>query len=164
MIAAAYMGHSEIVDHLLDYGADINHADADGRTALSVAALCAPRTPGVSVVSTLLERGATVDHKDKEGMSPLLVASFEGHRYLLLLLVLFQEVVMCFCRDVCELLLENEADVDHCDNSGRSPLWAAASMGHAPVVALLLFWGCAIDTMDSEGRTVLSVAAAQGSV
>lgn len=63
---------------------------------------------------------------------------------------------------MCELLLENEADVDHCDNSGRSPLWAAASMGHAPVVALLLFWGCAIDSMDSEGRTVLSVAAAQG--
>ncbi|XP_050314264.1 ankyrin repeat domain-containing protein 50 [Anthonomus grandis grandis] len=146
LIAAAYMGHSEIVDHLLDYGADINHADADGRTGLSVAALCAPKTPGTSVVSTLLERGATVDHKDKEGMTPLLVASFEGHR------------------DVCELLLENEADVDHCDNSGRSPLWAAASMGHAPVVALLLFWGCAIDTMDSEGRTVLSVAAAQGCV
>lgn len=69
---------------------------------------------------------------------------------------------MIFFRDVCELLLENEADVDHCDNGGRSPLWAAASMGHAPVVALLLFWGCCIDSMDSEGRTVLSVAAAQG--
>lgn len=37
-------------------------------------------------------------------------------------------------------------------------------MGHAPVVALLLFWGCCIDSMDSEGRTVLSVAAAQGCV
>lgn len=59
-------------------------------------------------------------------------------------------------------MLENEADVDHCDHGGRSPLWAAASMGHAPVVALLLFWGCCIDAMDSEGRTVLSVAAAQG--
>nr|XP_022906847.1 ankyrin repeat domain-containing protein 50 [Onthophagus taurus] len=146
LIAAAYMGHSEIVEHLLDFGANINHADADGRTALSVAALCAPRSPGTSVVSTLLERNASVDHKDNEGMTPLLVASFEGHK------------------DVCELLLENEADVDHCDNSGRSPLWAAASMGHAPVVALLLFWGCCIDSMDSEGRTVLSVAAAQGCV
>lgn len=60
------------------------------------------------------------------------------------------------------MLLENEADVDHCDHGGRSPLWAAASMGHAPVVALLLFWGCCIDSMDAEGRTVLSVAAAQG--
>lgn len=52
--------------------------------------------------------------------------------------------------------------MDHCDHGGRSPLWAAASMGHAPVVALLLFWGCCIDSMDAEGRTVLSVAAAQG--
>lgn len=80
LIAAAYMGHSEIVEHLLDCGADINHADADGRTAISVAALCAPRTPGTSVVAILLERGGCVDHKDKEGMTPLLVASFEGHR------------------------------------------------------------------------------------
>ncbi|CAG9861786.1 unnamed protein product [Phyllotreta striolata] len=146
LIAAAYMGHSDIVEHLLNAGADVDHADADGRTALSVAALCAPRAPGASVVATLLERSATVDHRDKEGMTPLLVASFEGHK------------------EVCELLLENEADVDHCDHGGRSPLWAAASMGHAPVVALLLFWGCCIDSMDSEGRTVLSVAAAQGCV
>lgn len=67
-------------------------------------------------------------------------------------------------RDVCELLLEAEADVDHCDKAGRTPLWAAASMGHAECVALLLFWGCCIDSIDSEGRTVLSVAAAQGNV
>lgn len=45
-----------------------------------MAALCAPRTPGTSVVAILLERGGCVDHKDKEGMTPLLVASFEGHR------------------------------------------------------------------------------------
>ena len=42
LIAAAYMGHVEIVEHLLDYQADINHQDCDGRTALSVAALCIP--------------------------------------------------------------------------------------------------------------------------
>lgn len=77
-------------------------------------------------------------------MTPLLVAAFEGHR------------------DVCELLLEYEADVDHCDATGRTPLWAAASMGHGSVVALLLFWGCYVDSIDNEGRTVLSVAAAQG--
>ena len=91
-----------------------------------------------------MERGAAVDHQDKDGMTPLLVAAFEGHR------------------DVCELLLEYEADVDHCDATGRTPLWAAASMGHGSVVALLLFWGCYVDSIDNEGRTVLSVAAAQG--
>jgi len=52
--------------------------------------------------------------------------------------------------------------VDHADRCGRTPLWAAASMGHASVVELLLFWGCYVDSIDGEGRTVLSVAAAQG--
>lgn len=64
---------------------------------------------------------------------------------------------------MCELLLEYEADVDHVDRSGRTPLLAAASMGHAAVVERLLFWGCYVDHIDAEGRTVLSVAAAQGS-
>lgn len=50
LIAAAYMGHSEIVEHLLDYGAEINHADSDGRTALSVAALCVPSNHGYTKV------------------------------------------------------------------------------------------------------------------
>lgn len=68
-----------------------------------------------------------------------------------------------FYREVCELLLEYEADVDHVDRSGRTPLLAAASMGHAAVVERLLFWGCYVDHIDAEGRTVLSVAAAQGS-
>jgi ankyrin repeat protein len=36
-------------------------------------------------------------------------------------------------------------------------------MGHSAVVELLLFWGCYVDSIDPEGRTVLSVAAAQGS-
>lgn len=35
-------------------------------------------------------------------------------------------------------------------------------MGHGSVVKLLLYWGCCVDTIDNEGRTVLSVAAAQG--
>lgn len=65
-------------------------------------------------------------------------------------------------RDVCEILLEAEADVDHCDKLGRTPLWAAASMGHPACVSLLLFWGCYVDSIDNEGRTVLSVSAAQG--
>jgi ankyrin repeat protein len=50
LIAAAYMGHSEIVEHLLDFGAEINHEDADGRTALSVAALCVPANEGYAKV------------------------------------------------------------------------------------------------------------------
>lgn len=83
------MGHAEIVEHLLDNGANVNHADADGRTALSVAALCAPSNHGyATVVSILLDRGASVDHQDREGMTPLLVAAFEGHRQVYFIIYL----------------------------------------------------------------------------
>ncbi len=72
---------------------------------------------------------------------------------------------MCVCailnRTVCELLLEADADVDQADIGGRTPILAAASMGHGHIVELLLFWGCYVDSIDAEGRTVLSVAAAQ---
>lgn len=77
-------------------------------------------------------------------------------------MIIFILFIIVFFRDVCEILLEAEADVDHCDKLGRTPLWAAASMGHPACVSLLLFWGCYVDSIDNEGRTVLSVSAAQG--
>ena len=36
-------------------------------------------------------------------------------------------------------------------------------MGHLDILNLLMFWGCYVDGIDNEGRTVLSVAAAEGS-
>lgn len=40
------MGHSSIVEYLVEFGADVNHEDIDGRTALSVASLCVPASEG----------------------------------------------------------------------------------------------------------------------
>lgn len=79
LIAAAYMGHVEIVKLLICHGADVEHADIDGRTALSVAALCIPASQShVDVVAALIEHGAIVDHMDKNGMTPFCVAAYEG--------------------------------------------------------------------------------------
>lgn len=157
------MGHYEIVEILLENGADVNHADVDGRTALCVSALCG--SSGYSrVISILLEYHANADQQDNgmsqiysysriksseildylyrvifnnlDGMSSLLVSAFEGNV------------------EVCELLLESGADPDLCDLMGRSPLWAACTKGHASIVKLLLFWGCSIDGMDSEGISI----------
>uniref|UniRef100_A0A2A4JPK8 Uncharacterized protein n=1 Tax=Heliothis virescens TaxID=7102 RepID=A0A2A4JPK8_HELVI len=137
------MGHADIVRALLDAGAEIDHADDDGRTALSVASLCAS---GCACAALLLERGADVSRADRDKATPLLVAAFEGHT------------------EICELLLEAEADPEAGDAAGRTALWAAAAAGHARALRLLLFWGACVDNMDADGRTVLSVAAAQGNV
>ena len=69
-----------------------------------------------------------------------------------------------FVSQVCELLLEDDGDVDHTDNSGRCALQAAVSMGHTCVVELLMFWGCYMDMIDADGRTVLCLACQQGNV
>uniref|UniRef100_A0A3Q3D558 Uncharacterized protein n=1 Tax=Hippocampus comes TaxID=109280 RepID=A0A3Q3D558_HIPCM len=134
------MGHREVVEVLLDHKARVDLADRDGRTALSVAALCVPAAAGRrgsgKVASLLLERGANPGHRDTDGMTPLLLAAYEGHD------------------DVAELLLDAGADVDE----------TAGPAGDAPVVSQLLFWGAAVDAIDGEGRTALSLAAAQGSV
>uniref|UniRef100_A0A3B5MXM9 Uncharacterized protein n=1 Tax=Xiphophorus couchianus TaxID=32473 RepID=A0A3B5MXM9_9TELE len=152
------MGHPETVEILLNHNAEVNLADGDGRTALSVAALCVPTAAAIKgygeVASLLLERGADPGHRDNDGMTPLLLAAYEGHE------------------DVVELLLEAGADVDESAGPDGSisaaaavtPLLAAAAMGHMDTVSRLLFWGADVDAIDCEGRTALCLAAARGSL
>lgn len=57
----------DVLDFLLDAGAQINQADAEGRTVLHLAiAQVDPR-----LVARLLERGADVNQPDREGQTPL---------------------------------------------------------------------------------------------
>lgn len=54
----------------------ITNSIKSGRTALSVASLCAS---GAACAALLLERGADPSKADRDGATPLLVAAFEGH-------------------------------------------------------------------------------------
>lgn len=56
---------------LLNAGANVNEADADGITVLSWAAI----GKRVEMARLLIERGADVNHVDKQGMTPLLYAA-----------------------------------------------------------------------------------------
>ena len=52
------------------------------------------------LVTLLLDNGANPTQSDRDSMTPLLIAAFEGKAA------------------VCEILLENQADVDHTDKEG----------------------------------------------
>ncbi|XP_063836462.1 ankyrin repeat domain-containing protein 50-like [Ostrinia nubilalis] len=143
LLVAAFEGHTEICELLLEAEADIEAADAPGRTALWAAASAGH----ARTVRLLLFWGACVDTMDAEGRTVLSAAAAQATGDV---------------NEICELLLEAEADIEAADAPGRTALWAAASAGHARTVRLLLFWGACVDTMDAEGRTVLSAAAAQG--
>ena len=63
---------------LLERGAEVDHRDSEGMTALLVAAF-----EGHSeVCELLLEGGADVDHADSTGRTPLFAAASMGHAHV----------------------------------------------------------------------------------
>lgn len=89
LMYAAYVGHDNIVNLLLDCHVDVNaRTTKNGATALMLAASCGIE----SVVYFLLQNGAKIDAQDERGWTCLFYATYQGH----------QKVV--------KLLLENGAD------------------------------------------------------
>jgi ankyrin repeat protein len=71
LVLISTMDETEVARALLDSGAAVDKADADGLTALLWATL-ANKT---DMAQLLIERGADVNHVDKHGMTPLLYAA-----------------------------------------------------------------------------------------
>jgi cytohesin len=97
---AAAWGHPEVVEFLLEHGADPNIQDNNGGTPLHVAAWNGHR----EVVELLLEHGANPNVQDDDGDTPLHLAAKNNYR------------------EVVELLLEHGADPNIRNNEGDTPL------------------------------------------
>lgn len=88
---AIWSGKAQEVQRLVESGADINLADADGWTPL-IHAVCYNNLP---VVRLLVDLGADIDLADSHGYTPLYWASFFMPRY----------------REVSELLTQKGAHI-----------------------------------------------------
>ena len=165
---AARGGHRDVVQVLLDGGADPYKEDMLGRTALSCAALMdkttvvrvftrnetdlnkptksgstplhyAAANGNPDLVNMLLDGGAEPNKADKDGDTPLHLAAWYGHR------------------DLVVLLLDRGAAPNMANNQGRTPLHGAAHDGHNKVVHLLLQRGAEPNVEDEGGNTPLSL-------
>ena len=161
---AAFNGHKELVELLLEKGANPNMRTTTknilaigGTTALIGAAKGGHK----EIVDLLIRDGADVDtigaieflrkveytsttkraksalstHHDYTVSSPLLEAAAKGHK------------------EIVELLIANKADINITDLTGSNPLMKAAREGHIEIVRLLVANGADINASSPQGGT-----------
>ena len=128
---------ADLARAFLDFGADVNVRQADGRYPLHAAA----KAGFLETMALFLDRGARLDARDRQGETPL-HHTLKGGRGA--------DVIAAM-----QLLLEAGADIDAAGNAGATVLHRAAARRDADVVAFLLLEGADPTRPDRRGRTPL---------
>ena len=143
---ACYRGHEEVMECLLDAGADFRQVGSRiGWHGYALQAACMSKRLDLGVVRRLLERGADVNAVDGDWDTPLQVASGRNSGKI----------------DLVKLLLEHGAEVNALGGMHGNALQAAYAGDNDDVVQLLLEWGA--DPGKEGGPYVHWLARAAGS-
>lgn len=138
---SALNGQIAPVDNLINQGADVNHINQEGRTALMLASF----NGHFDIVNLLINKGANINLVDNLGRSALMFASTGP----------FKETV--------DILIKKGADINKTDNEEKfTALMFAASEGQADIVSLLINAGADANMKDIDGETALDFARANG--
>jgi len=137
---AAERGDRSGVRALLQAGADVNAAQADGTTALHWAAY----NDDAETAVLLVQAKANVNATNHFGVPPLALACTNGSIAIV------------------KLLLEAGADSNVTLKGGETPLMLAARSGNVQVVKALLAYEARVDARERHGQTALMWAAAEG--
>jgi ankyrin repeat protein len=87
LIAAAHLGHAEVIDALIEAGAPLDHVNNLGWTALIEAVILGDGGPDhTAVVRALVGAGASREMTDRGGMTPLDHARGRGYTEMIELL------------------------------------------------------------------------------
>jgi ankyrin repeat protein len=136
ILTSGYENRLNILNALLDAGADINIQCKNGDCALTEAAAYG----SLEILQALISKGAKVNVKNSKGLTPLLLANH---------------------LDKVKILLDNGADINAVDSQGRNVLmrWAAA---RSQFMKELIAKTSNINSRDNSGRTALMLAANEG--
>ncbi|KAJ3125939.1 hypothetical protein HK098_008019 [Nowakowskiella sp. JEL0407] len=173
---AASLGNIEIVEMLLDKGANPNSGDNTGRTPLFIAAC--DNQP--DVVKLLVKRGADIDLGNKDRVTALASALFRENLEMVQLLhdlgADLTAVWACGCTallhsaiegklEAVRVLIELDVDIHYGDRkNGMTALHLAALRGHLEIVKLLIKNGASPNVPSFDMLTPLHNAASNNHV
>lgn len=142
---ASMFDHFEIVEYLVNEGADINALDKEQRSALLLAA----SRSGWRTVSTLIRLGANINLKDVNQRNVLHLIIMNGGR----LEDLASDVTKAQSKQYLLQLLNEK------DNTGCSPLHYASREGHIRSLENLIRLGACINLKNNNNQSPLHFAA-----
>jgi ankyrin repeat protein len=128
------------VQALMETGADVNAAQADGMTALHWLVY----HDDFKATEALVKAGANVKAANRYGATPLSLGCTNGNA------------------NIVELLLSNGADPDATLPGGETALMTAARTGKPGPVKALLERGAKVNAKEENGQTAIMWAAAEG--
>ncbi|KAI9928609.1 hypothetical protein MW887_001824 [Aspergillus wentii] len=139
---ASEQGHEDMVQMLLNNGADTHGRGSTDTTALGFASSAGHQR----IVEMLLEHGADVDEHDVDGhfKTALQLAARAGSL------------------GIVNILLKHGADVNLRSKTSDSALQEALSWGHEQIVDILLTHGADVNIQSKDGTTALQEASASG--
>lgn len=141
LMYAAYIGHDNIANLLLEAGVNVNATTAKGLSPLMLAASCGNE----SIAYFLLQQGAELEMKDYRGWTALFHCTSTGHQQMV------------------KFLLDNNADANVREPlSGFTPLMEAAASGHEIIVQYLLDHKVKVDQRNAKGETARALAMLYG--
>ena len=177
LLCAATRGEAEVVQWLLDSGAELESKNDRSQTALSLAAMYGRD----AVVKLFLDRDDVMTNSRGDyGQTPLFWAAQEGYETIVKLLLsrddimadtpnIFNETPLCRAAGkgheaIVKLFLDrDDVMINSRDQSGQTPLSSAAKYGHESIVKLLLSRDDVIaDLWAKAGQTALWYAAKNG--
>jgi ankyrin repeat protein len=146
LISAAYSGHAEAVNLLLERGAVVDMKMKDGMTPLMKAAAmgadCLSNCRYDQVVKSLLAKGADPNAKNNKEETPLMLASCATYDNI----------------DIVRMLLDRGAKVNAKKPNAETILMCAAERGHRDVVKLLLERGSDPNARRQDGMTAIKLS------
>ncbi len=179
---AAQRANLEMVNVLLEHGADVNARTSHGQTPLFSVGMVGENhkkeryAAGGEIAVLLVNKGARVHISDKQGKSLLFHAAFYGNAHVARLVLdggvpvdsrskggttAMHEAAWTGHINILELLLEKGGDINAVNKQGQTPIFGSAWTNKVEVARFLLARGA---KLKKSGRTPLHLAAQHGQI